>query len=139
MSDTPKQGEEILSIADDHGWATNETWEKMPATMNFDDGSSRTVDTDTYQIVGSKDKTMFMVGWYVNPFTDRWNLSLKHAILITANEIEMRIADAMDLLPQYVYWDHMSLKHFKAWLASEDPQGTLEDWHERYDIKEEDA
>lgn len=139
MRSTPKQGDEIHDLAVAHDWAVQVTEERMPVTLNYDDGSARNVETDTYQLVGSKGKTMFMAGWYVNPFTDRWNVSIRHAILITANDMEMRIADAMDLLPRYVYWTHMNYKHFRDWLAGDDPEGVLANWHEEFDIKEDDA
>lgn len=125
----PKQGSEIHDIATEHGWAINVTQEQVPSTMTYSDGSSREVQVDTYQLVGSKGDAMFMIGWGVNPYTDRWNVSLKYAMLITATELEMRMADAMDQLPPYVYWDHMNYKQFKDWLASDDPEGTLRAWH----------
>lgn len=130
--DTPKQGEEILSLANENGWDTNVSREEVPVTLVYDDNSKRNVMTDTYQLVGSKDKAMFMIGWYINPHSDRWNVSLKRAILITANEVEIRIADAMDLLPQYVYWE-MGYKHFKDWLSASDPEGILRNWNEDWD------
>jgi hypothetical protein len=135
----PTQAETIHDLAVEHEWAVKVTEEQMPIKLGYDDGSNRTVDTDTYQLVGSKGKAVFMVGWYVNPHTDHWNVSIRHAALITANEMEMRIADALDVLPRYVYWDHMNYRHFKDWLAAENPEGILINWSEKYDIKEEDG
>lgn len=125
----PPKADSLSALAEEHNWSLDESFEKVPLTLAYDDGSEREVQTDMFKLVGLKGDAGFLVGWYLNPWSERWKLIEKRLILVTATDVEKQLADALDLLPRYVYWDQVSFKTFERVIAHPTAEYLLREWN----------
>jgi hypothetical protein len=127
----PSHAKAIQALAEENEWVVAVEAEDLPITLEYEDGSEREVETPTYQMSGvyeDDSDVMFVIGWAINPFTDRWNLRVHNVMLVTGDKFEKTLANVMDLLPRYVYWE-LPLKTIKYVIGSHDPKDLLEGWN----------
>ena len=125
MSAVPKKAAELADLAMTHGWQITVDEDQVPITLNYDDGSSREVETDSYVLTMGMGDAAIALAWYVNPFTDRWKVGRKRVMLFTANALERRLAASINELPRYVYFEDSRYDYIEDVLTREDPEGYL--------------